>query len=242
LKYLLRSTLVVWLLVSSVTAQDPLKVAPQAYKLEFENEWVRVMRVHYGPRVKIPVHDHTRWGAAFVYLNDSAEIIFRHVGLELGAVTRPPTKTGSFRLFKAVKEVHEVENPTKTPSDFLRVEFKTEAVGEKSLRGRYYREAHSVRENYHKVQFENEQIRITRLVCAPGKILEVVANSSDPALLVALSPARLNTRGEKGPSTRLDLKLGETRWIGTVRQEFFENLGVKPVEFLRFEFKTKPSG
>ena len=33
-------------------AQDPLKVAPQAYKLEFENEWVKVMRVHYDPHEK----------------------------------------------------------------------------------------------------------------------------------------------------------------------------------------------
>jgi hypothetical protein len=46
-------------------AQDPLKVAPQAYKLEFENEWVKVVRVHYGPREKIPAHDHTERSAAY---------------------------------------------------------------------------------------------------------------------------------------------------------------------------------
>ena len=35
-------------------AQDPMKVAPQAYKLEFEDEWVKVVRVNYGPRENIP--------------------------------------------------------------------------------------------------------------------------------------------------------------------------------------------
>ena len=53
------STLLVALLVGAAVAQDPLKVAPQAYKLEFENEWVRVTRVHYGPFEKIPEHYHT---------------------------------------------------------------------------------------------------------------------------------------------------------------------------------------
>ena len=33
-------------------AQDPLKVDPQHYKLEFENPQVRVLRIHYGPREK----------------------------------------------------------------------------------------------------------------------------------------------------------------------------------------------
>ena len=75
-------------------AQDPLKVAPQAYKLESENEWVKVMRVHYGPHEKIPPHDHTERAAAYVYLNDGGPVIFKHIGLEYGAVTRPATKAG----------------------------------------------------------------------------------------------------------------------------------------------------
>ncbi len=37
------------------------------------------------------------------------------------------------------KEVHEVENPNDTPSDFLRIELKTEPVNDKSLRGKFHR-------------------------------------------------------------------------------------------------------
>ena len=28
-------------------AQDPLTTIPEAYKVQFENDWVRVVRVHY---------------------------------------------------------------------------------------------------------------------------------------------------------------------------------------------------
>src|SRR5215510_13866818 len=80
---------IVCLSVIAVAAQDPLKVAPEAYKLEFENDYVKVQRVNYAPRVKIPEHDHTSFGAAYVYLNDAGPVVFRHIGLSYGAVTRP---------------------------------------------------------------------------------------------------------------------------------------------------------
>ena len=80
---------------TAASAQDPLKVAPRAYRLQFENEWVKVTRVHYGPREKVPVHDHSRWPAAYVYLNDAGPVIFRHVGWDHPVLTRPPTRAGS---------------------------------------------------------------------------------------------------------------------------------------------------
>ncbi len=37
---------------------DPLKVDPKHYKLEFENDQVRVMRVKFGPHEGAPLHEH----------------------------------------------------------------------------------------------------------------------------------------------------------------------------------------
>lgn len=242
----LRLIAAVCLLMPSALAQDPLKVLPQAYQLEFENAWVKVTRVHYGPHEKIPEHDHTPMASAYVYLNDSGPVIFKHIGLPYGAVTRPATKTGSFRLYQGVKETHEVENPNDAPSDFLRVEFKTQPLGEKNLRGRFHREDYPASENYRKVQFENEQVRITRLVCAPHKKLEIVANSTEPALFIALTSARLAISDQKSGAARLNLEPGQTRWLATNQREQIENLTDAPAECLRFDFKTKlmaePSG
>jgi hypothetical protein len=228
------------LFAGAASAQDPLKIAPQAYMLEFENEWVKVVRVHYGPREKIPAHDHTERAAAYVYLNDGGPVIFRHIGLAYGAVTRPATKPGGFRLYKAIKEVHEVENTSDLPSDFLRVEFKTRMVDEKTLRGRFHRESWPTGENYQKIQFEDEQIRVTRLVCAPGKRLDVPAGASGPALLIALSPARLSVIEPKGKAPKLKLGLGQTGWQPAGKHMRLESPGGAPAEMLRFEFKTGP--
>ena len=237
----IRTALIILICVSSVASQDPLKVAPDAYKLEFENDWVRVVRVHYGPRARIPVHDHPRWGTAYVYLNDAPEVIFKHKGSShLGMITRPPTKAGGFRLYKAVKEVHEVENAGDTASDFLRVEFKTKPTGESKLKGRYYREDFSRNENYQKVQFENEQIRITRIVCAGGQTLKLVSDSGRPSLFVALTPGLLSVNDLKDSSTQLDVKPGQTKWFGNEQPQSLTNLVASHAEFLRFDFKTAP--
>jgi hypothetical protein len=234
-------SVIFFLFAITALAQDPLKVAPQAYKLEFENEWVKVMRVHYGPHEKIPPHDHTEMAAAYVYLSDGGPVTFKHIGLAYGVVTRPATKAGSFRLYKAIKEVHEVENASDLPSDFLRVEFKTRIVDEKTLRGRFYRESGPGSENFQKIQFEDEQLRVTRLVCAPGKNLDIPADASIPALLIALSPARLSVIEPRGKASKLNLSLGQTGWQPADKQARLESPGGEPAELLRFEFKTGPN-
>ena len=220
-------------------SKDPLRVAPQAYKIDFENDWVRVWRVHYGPREKIAEHYHTERASAYVYLNDGGPVIFKHVNLPYGAVTRPPTKAGSFRLYRGLTEVHTVENTTDTPSDFLRVEFKTEAVNENSLKGKFYREPAPAGENSRKVQFENEQVRVTRLVIAPHKSVDVSANAGEPALLVSIGAGVIKGVGSGGKA-RVSLEMGKSVWLDAGRYEALENAGDAPGELLQFEFKTKP--
>jgi quercetin dioxygenase-like cupin family protein len=217
-------------------AQDPLTALPQNYKLQFENDWVKVTRVHYGPHEKLPAHQHTQTASAYVYLNDGGPVVFKHIGLAYGAITRPATKAGSFRLFPGLQEIHEVENLSELPSDFLRVEFKTEPLDTRNLHGRFYRESYPATENFQKVQFENEQVRITRLVCAAGGRVELSTSPTEPALLVALTPSNLRA----GKSAALTLEAGQTSWIAPNQQRRLENTGNAPAELLRFDFKTKP--
>jgi tetratricopeptide (TPR) repeat protein len=222
---------------SFAIAQDPVKIAPEAYKLVFENEFVKVQRVHYAPHAKIPEHDHTAFPAAYIYLNDAGPVIFKHVGLSYGAVTRPAVKAGSFRLYKAVKETHTVENPGNTHSDFLRVEFKTETGKEpNSLRGKFFRLIAPAGENFQQIQFENEQVRITRLVCAAGKNCLEVANAKEPILFVVLTPATFNIAKANG----IKLNPGDTHWIEAGKSVQGVNISKTAAELLRFDFKTAP--
>lgn len=228
------------LLTTQAFAQDPLKDLPRAYKLVFENDWVKVTKVHYAPHEKLPAHEHTQTASAYVYLNDGGPVVFKHIGLAYGAITRPATKAGSFRLYRGLKEIHEVENLSDLPSEFLRVEFKTEPINDKTLQGRFYREAYTKGENFQKVQFENEQVRITRLVCAGGNRVDLSTSSTEPALFVALTPSNLKVDERKRKSTALRLEMAQTKWVGVSQQQTFENSGNAPAELLRFDFKTKP--
>jgi len=123
-------------------AQDPFTVAPQAYKLRFENDWVKVVRVHYAPHEKLPVHDHPDKASVFVYLNDSGPVRFSHKEGYSGnySAVRPPTKARAYRLAGFQPENHEVENTSDQPSDFLQIILKTELDESKKLRGRFFPE------------------------------------------------------------------------------------------------------
>ena len=47
---------------------DPVKVDPKHYKVEFENESVRVLRISYGPGEKSVMHYHP--ASTVIYLTD----------------------------------------------------------------------------------------------------------------------------------------------------------------------------
>jgi hypothetical protein len=51
------------------TALDPTVVDPQHYKVEFENEYVRVLRIHFGPHETSKNHQHMLNRVVF-YMND----------------------------------------------------------------------------------------------------------------------------------------------------------------------------
>jgi quercetin dioxygenase-like cupin family protein len=222
----------VFLAASLAGAQDPLVTLPQAYKLVLENDWVKVVRVHYAPHQKLPLHDHTQLAAAYVYLNDGGPVVFKH---DYGAVTRPPTTTGSFRLYRAIKEVHEVDNPNDAPSDFLRVELKTRPVAESSFNGRFHREPGS--DGPEKVQFDHPQLRVTRYLVSPGSRVDFAA--AEPALAIALTGGRLKVRaGSVGEE--IAVETGLPRWLPKGSSTSFENVGTSAVELLRFDLKTEP--
>jgi quercetin dioxygenase-like cupin family protein len=56
-------------------AQDPLKVAPSMYKLDFENERIRVMEVTFKPGEKIAPHSHPDH---FVYVLSAGKLKITH--------------------------------------------------------------------------------------------------------------------------------------------------------------------
>ncbi len=226
-------------LTTLVSAQDAVSTLPESYSHQFENDWVRIVRVRYAPFAKLPGHTHTAFASAYVYLNDGGPVIFKHVGKEYGAVTRPATKAGSFRLYRGLDEIHEVENTSTLPSEFLRVELKTDPRDPRTMRGKFFRETLPAGHRLDSMQFENDQVRITRIVRAPAGTINVTT-AAEPALLIALSEGRLTVTHEKSGPTDLSLGIGQERWVPMGRRERLENVGSDAIELLRFDLKTEP--
>ncbi len=44
--------------VPPISAQDPTKTLPESYTVQFDNDYVRVVRVHYDAGAKLPDHTH----------------------------------------------------------------------------------------------------------------------------------------------------------------------------------------
>src|SRR5690348_427713 len=107
-------------------AQDPYTTAPDNYKLEFENDWVRVSRVIYRPGDKLPVHSHPVYPTVYVYVTDGGPIIFGHQ--EFATMQRRPVKAGQIRFNRGNKETHTTEYLGDAPSEYVRLELKTEPV------------------------------------------------------------------------------------------------------------------
>jgi quercetin dioxygenase-like cupin family protein len=94
--------IVVCLAVQAGRAQDPTKVEPKHYKLDFENDHVQVVAVHYGPHEKSSMHDHP--GGVVVVIT-GGHLKFTD---ENGKVRDVFAKAGEARWFAPFK--HTVEN------------------------------------------------------------------------------------------------------------------------------------
>ena len=110
----------IWLLLpGSLAAQDPVTIDPKHYKVELENENVRVLRVTYGPGEKSPMHAHPPYVG--VFLTDG-RIRF---ALPDGTTAEHEIKRGATGFAPA--ESHAPENIGSAPFELIAIELKTPA-------------------------------------------------------------------------------------------------------------------
>jgi quercetin dioxygenase-like cupin family protein len=106
----------VCLATSVALGQDPTKVEPKHYKLDFENERVQVVSVHYGPHEKSALHEHP--GGVVVILTE-AHLRFTD---DNGKTREIFSKPGEARWYPPFK--HKVENLGDTPYDAVYIGLK----------------------------------------------------------------------------------------------------------------------
>ena len=104
-------------------AQDPTKVEPTHYKLAFENEYVQVVNVHYGPHEKSSLHAHP--GGVVVVLT-AGHLKFTD---ENGKTQEVFAKPGESRWFPPFK--HKVENLGATAYNAVYIGIKNKHLNER---------------------------------------------------------------------------------------------------------------
>lgn len=117
-----------YMLNSGALAQDPTKTEPTHYKLAFENEFVQVVNVHYGPHEKSGMHAHP--GGVVVILS-AGHLKFTD---ENGKTQEVMAKAGESRWFPPFK--HKVENLGDTSYSAVYIGIKNKKLaGEAALKG-----------------------------------------------------------------------------------------------------------
>jgi quercetin dioxygenase-like cupin family protein len=101
-------------------AQEPTKVDGKHYKVEFENDKVRILRINYGAKEKSVMHEHP--DAVAVFLTDGNT----RMTLPDGKTVNNPVKAGSAMFTPAGK--HQPENLGDKPFELILVEMKDKAA------------------------------------------------------------------------------------------------------------------
>jgi len=156
---------------------DPTTALPRSYKLEFENEAVRVVRVHYDAKAALPEHAHPGGITVYLYFNASPGVLFSH---DDGVpITRPAVKPGAIRIGSGPVEHHTVSNLADTPTDFVRVLLKNT--------DRAYKDRPNTRVPPGVMEYDNPYLHIRRIDVKPGTKTRVEAKTN-PMLRIAWIP------------------------------------------------------
>jgi quercetin dioxygenase-like cupin family protein len=111
------------LAVAPLQAQDPVKVAPENYKVVLDNAQMRILDVHLAPGGKTPMHSHPGYA---VYSFTDSKVKFT---MPDGKTAVVDIKAGETMWRNA--ETHSAENVGTTEVHVLNIELKAPAAATK---------------------------------------------------------------------------------------------------------------
>jgi quercetin dioxygenase-like cupin family protein len=141
-------------LAAAAAAQDPVKLSPD-YKVEIDNEWVRVLRVKHAPHAKIPMHEHP--ASVAVYLTDLHEKI---TGAD-GQARQVDRKAGEAGFNEPQK--HTEENVSDQHLEAVIIELKPGASKSPPIS----LDPVKLDAVHHPVILENDRVRVIRTILEP---------------------------------------------------------------------------
>ena len=215
------------LAASTATAQDPVKIRPSEYKVEHENDRVRVVRVKRGAHSKSPMHEHAN-PYVVIYITD----VHQKVTGADGRVQEATRKAGQVGFSQPVK--HEEENVADKPLEAILVELKYKTGSAQPLS--LPLDPIKVAAKHHKIELENDLVRVIRSIRGPR---EKAAMHEHPDYVVVWL-TDLHTGIQRPDGTVIDSvrKAGEVAWRDAWKHET-ENLTDRVAEEVQVELKAQ---
>lgn len=213
---------------AALAQQDGTVTHPGVYRVQFENPWVRVVRVSVPARGQVSEHIHPPGLMVHVYLTDAEPLTFVHSHDQGATIVRPAVAARSYRVGRTVEERHAITNFAGGASEYLRIEFKTE--GDRKPRQRVAATPVLSR-TVASVEVTTPEMRITRLTVAPREQVEIATPDKEPALVIALTDG-------VAVDGATPLALGSEQFIAAGRKASVRPGGFSPVQLLRIDFLT----
>jgi len=203
-------------------AQDPVKVDANHYKVMFENDQVRVLRIHYNPKEKSVMHEHP--ASVVVFLSNSKT----RFTLPDGSATTEAGKAGQVRFSEAGK--HLPEDIGATPVEAVLVELK----GKSGMGSAVALDPVKVDPTRHKVEVENDKVRVLRIKIKAGDTTKQHEHPNAVAIFLTDVKTRF-TRGD-GTTREGTNKRGEAIWAAGEKHTV-HNVAGRPAEIILVELK-----
>lgn len=202
-------------------AQDGVKVDPTHYKVQFENEKIRLLHINVGAGEEAKAHSHS--GGVMVFLTDGQlKCKYRSGGSEVIHSKAGWTRwvdTGTFELMNAGPI------PERQPFEAIFVESKKST-------GYGYKVQPPFGAPDWQIEFENDRVRTLRINLLPNDVRE--ANRYPEAVMIFLTDGHVSFYSNS--RTEVYGKAGETRWMER-RADHFVNLGDNTVSAIFVELK-----
>lgn len=195
---LLLVTIVLVLTTKSAIAQDPIKVAPDVYKVLLENDRVRVLEVRIKPGQKAAMHEHP---ASVEYFFNDAKAKFTPAG---GKSQTRELKADTIAW--AEPEKHASENPGTTEGHVLIFELK----GGKS--GATVKGADAVRVDpkHFKVRLNNAWVRVLEFTAKPHE--KVPMHSHPDYVTYSFTSGKTTFSSPDGKTAERESTAGSATW------------------------------
>ena len=180
-------------------SMDPTVTEPNHYKVEFENDHVRAVRIKYAAGGETRMHSHP--ASVSVFLTDAEGVL----ALEDGSEQEFNTKAGDSMLMDA--QSHQPK--AKTDFELIQIELKGSGSGADDASGESM-DATVVEPNHYRTVLENDNVRVVKITYAAND--EAALHSHPNAVLVSLSDGESELILEDGTKREANFKAGSAVW------------------------------